>query len=97
MKRDTTAMRAFALDACQVCGNEAHHRHHIVPRSVTQCDDPENLIGLCWRCHASVHAKTIDLGIYLTRSQAAKAVLLMGTLHAAHTLLYPSESRRRVA
>jgi len=95
MKRDQAKMRAVPLGACQYCGiAEARHRHHIVPRSITQCDDPENLIALCPTCHSNVHAKSIDLGICLTASQGAKAVLLCGTLYRAFMLLYPSEKRR---
>lgn len=83
---------------CQICGDTTGlHRHHIVPRSLAQCDDPENLAVLCDAHHRLVHSKDLDLGIYLTASQAAKSVLLLGTLHRAHTLLYPSESPRRVA
>ena len=90
--RDQTAMRRLVLSQCQVCGGRAAHRHHIVPRSITQCDDYENLIGLCEDCHRRVHAKTIDLGLYLTPTQSAKAVVLLGTLYRAFHFLYPSES-----
>ena len=95
--RDRSKMAQVPLGVCQVCQlNQAQHRHHIVNRSITQCDDPENLIALCDPCHRAVHAKTIDLGISLTRSQAAKAVLLMGTLSRAYDFLYPSSSPKRI-
>ena len=90
-------MRPAFIEDCQVCGAQAQHFHHIVNRSITRCDDPENLAALCSSCHRAVHAKTIDLGIYLTRSQAAKAVLLMGTLSRAYEFLYPSASPKRLA
>ena len=92
--RDHRKMAELTLVQCQVCkGRDGLSRHHVVPRSLAQCDDPEALAVLCGACHRQVHAKVIDLGIYLTRAQAAKAVLLLGTLHRAHKLLYPSEYR----
>ena len=85
------------LGICQYCGfTQAQHRHHIVPRSITQCDDPDNLAELCLQCHADVHAKKVDLGVCLRPEQAAKAVLLMGTLSRAYEFLYPSASTKRV-
>lgn len=97
MKRNTYAMSKVPLRECAYCDRTfGLARHHIVPRSITQCDDPENLIVLCSSCHDAVHAKEIDLGKVLTRSQAAKAVLLLGTLSRAYEFLYPSESPKRI-
>lgn len=51
---------------CEVCGEYAekgHHRHHIRHRvgnhKEIDLDIKENLICLCWECHAKVHNGTI--------------------------------------
>lgn len=96
--RNVHEMHKIALVDCQVCGSRQDlHRHHIVPRSRTQNDDPENLIVLCEAHHKAAHNHTIDLGLYVTAAQGAKAVLLTGTVYAAYRLLYPSEHVERRA
>ena len=99
MKRDTYAMSKVPKIRCQVldCHGSDLHRHHIVNRSISQCDDPENIVVLCGEHHRQVHKHELDLGPILTPSQSAKAVLLMGTVHRAHQWLYPSANPRRVA
>ena len=95
MKRDQAEMAKVQKVQCAVldCRGSALHRHHIVPRSLAQCDDALNLIVLCDEHHRRVHARTFDLGILLSPGQGAKAVYLLGTVHKAHKLLYPSEYR----
>ena len=94
MKRDHRKMAEVTLIACQVCGSrQGLSRHHIVPRGMAQCDDPENLVVLCDTDHRRVHRHELDLGTYLTPAQGAKAVLLLRTVWAAWRLLYPSEQR----
>ena len=97
MKRDQVAMRRVSLDACQICGGHAEHRHHIVNRSLTQNDDADNLMPLCNRCHNEVHRHSVDIGVYLTPEQGAKAVLLLKTVSRAYGHLYPSANPRRIA
>jgi 5-methylcytosine-specific restriction endonuclease McrA len=100
MKRNMTAAYrklAIELGQCRICGRNEVHAHHIVARSIVQCDEPENIVGLCGGCHRAVHDHALDLGPHLTRSEAAKAVLLMGTLSRAYEYLYPSESWKRAA
>lgn len=44
---------------CRVCGiGGILHLHHIVPRSLSGAgrDDPDNLMGLCYACHAGFHS-----------------------------------------
>jgi hypothetical protein len=51
---------------CRCCEREGNpyattaigriHRHHIVYRSAGGEDIPENVISLCWLCHAAEHA-----------------------------------------
>lgn len=95
--RDHAAMAKVPLVSCQVCHSTwGLSRHHVVNRSLAQDDSPENLVVLCSDCHRGVHDKSIDLGQYLTRAQAAKAVLLLGTLSRAYFFLYPSESPKRI-
>lgn len=98
--RSQTQMAKVAKVICQVPYCETRtglHRHHIVNRALAQCDDPENLIVLCDEHHRAVHRKEVDIGIYLTPAQGAKAVLLLGTVYRACQFLYPSESRKRAA
>ena len=46
---------------CQVCGNHGGelHVHHIKPRSEGGTDRPENLVTLCPKCHAALHAEKL--------------------------------------
>jgi hypothetical protein len=75
---------------CRICGTvQGLDPHHIVPRSLTQCDDQDNLCVLCRGCHDSVHRKDTELGSYLSVEEQAKAVMLTGSLTLACKLLYP--------
>lgn len=40
---------------CALCDGPVEHVHHIVPRSRSGSDRPENLVGLCSHCHEQVH------------------------------------------
>ena len=41
---------------CALCGDPRRLQiHHAVHRSAGGSDFPENLITLCWRCHAAAH------------------------------------------
>ncbi len=93
------AHRKLAVESglCRICGRADAQPHHIVPRSLVQCDDPENIVGLCGLCHRDVHERVVDLGAHLTRAEGAKAVLLMGTLSRAYEYLYPSANPRIAA
>lgn len=42
---------------CAVCGAVAVNLHHVIYRSHSGCDDPENLIPLCFNCHSGHHDK----------------------------------------
>lgn len=99
-KRDTAAMKRVLLadPHCRLCRtNHELDVHHIVPRRVTQCDEPENLVVLCRRCHQDVHDKRCDLMPALKPYEQAKAVLLTGSIESARTLLCPSAYRTPVA
>lgn len=58
---------ARALWRCEariedVCLGEAHHAHHVLPRSRGGADTTENLIASCHACHAWIHAHPIFAG-----------------------------------
>lgn len=52
------AVRARDKHTCQLCGESSGkvHVHHILPRSQGGTDMPENLVTLCPKCHAALHA-----------------------------------------
>lgn len=46
---------------CATCScQHALQIHHVVPRSAGGSDFPENLITLCWKCHAVAHGMRFD-------------------------------------
>ena len=49
-------------DNCFECGNNAHHLHHVVPKS----KGGTVMIPLCVPCHSKVHGKEMQIP-YLTR------------------------------
>lgn len=61
-RMDVARPVVFARDLwrCQariigVCIGEAHHAHHVLPRSRGGPDTLENLVSLCGPCHVWVH------------------------------------------
>lgn len=47
---------------CQLCGSHRDlHVHHVRYRSRGGGDGLENLLTLCHRCHAWIHAREIDV------------------------------------
>ena len=40
---------------CPMCGAPIEHYHHIIPRSRGGSDLPENILGVCMKCHARIH------------------------------------------
>jgi hypothetical protein len=52
---------------CQICFNEAHHKHHIVSKSKGGSNKPHNITYLCASHHHEVHSgKIIIEGNFLT-------------------------------
>lgn len=47
-------------DRCEArlrgCGGGAEHVHHVLRRSQGGGNEPENLLGVCFRCHEWIHA-----------------------------------------
>ena len=52
---------------CAVCGDPRSLQiHHAVHRSRGGSNDPQNLITLCWRCHALAHGTRLpDMPDYM--------------------------------
>ena len=46
---------------CLCCNSPIEHHHHIVPRSKGGSDTPENIVGLCNKCHEQVHKGALSL------------------------------------
>lgn len=46
---------------CALCGKPIEHHHHIVPRSHGGSNRPENIVGLCNKCHDGVHTGNLSL------------------------------------
>ena len=49
---------------CQVCGiycGQSIHLHHKVYRSQGGPTTVENLLSVCQKCHAGIHARTVSL------------------------------------
>jgi hypothetical protein len=42
---------------CVNCGDEAQHKHHVVPRSLGGLDVESNLVWLCLECHGKIHGR----------------------------------------
>ena len=48
---------------CPVCGKQIDHYHHAIPRSQGGSDGPENIVGLCEKCHAKIHRDELDIDL----------------------------------
>lgn len=60
---------------CALCdSSDGIQIHHAVPRGEGGSDFPENLITLCWRCHALAHGTDV-LGGDLTPGDVEQAVV----------------------
>ena len=46
---------------CYVCGKGIEHYHHVKPRHEGGSNRPENIVGLCEKCHAKVHKGEVKL------------------------------------
>ena len=66
-KSDAAVYRAVhARDGyvCQVCGiycGRSIHLHHKIYRSLGGPTTVENLLSVCQKCHAAIHAKRIEV------------------------------------
>ena len=59
--KDPEAIEAARKSYCQVCYTRfGLHVHHIKTRGAGGGDIPENLICLCWKCHAKAHSGEIN-------------------------------------
>ena len=71
----------YFLNKCEICGEKAVDTHHIKPQKdadINGCighhhkDDIGNLIGLCKKCHNSIHKGQITLDGYVFTSRGKK-------------------------
>lgn len=60
---DLEVVRQARKNFCQLCGNTSGplHVHHIKSRGAGGDDVPENLVTLCFSCHAEVHNGNLRL------------------------------------
>jgi len=59
--RDTLVQRDRRCRVCQCLLSEDAHAHHLRFRSQGGHDTMQNLVLLCPRCHAAIHARDLDL------------------------------------
>ena len=59
---------------CALCDStDGIQIHHVIPRGEGGSDFPENLITLCWRCHALAHGKKVLDGVDLEKEDVEQA------------------------
>lgn len=59
---------------CALCdSSDGIQIHHVIPRGEGGSDFPENLITLCWRCHALAHGKKVLDAVDLTPEDVEQA------------------------
>ena len=87
--------RAHALDrdnyTCQCCGKK-HTRlevHHIIFRSQGGSDELDNLITLCEKCHADIHAVKIVLNLKGKRKRNLRHATQMSIIRNQLLKIYP--------
>jgi thymidylate synthase (FAD) len=60
------AKKCYARDnyKCKTCGSIGKnlHAHHVIPWSISQNDNLDNLITLCAECHRRLHSSEIKRG-----------------------------------
>lgn len=73
---NTTRKEVYRRDGyrCALCDStDGIQIHHVIPRGWGGSDFPENLITLCWRCHALVHGKKVLDAVDLTPDNVDQA------------------------
>lgn len=48
-------LAAVYRNVCIVCYQPANHPHHVIPKSAGGSDRFDNIVPLCYRCHADIH------------------------------------------
>ena len=88
-RRDWTEARA-KVDAeyqCRVCGYRGSlEAAHVVPRSLGGGQKADSVVPLCRRCHTDFDGLRLDLIPYLTKSEQAEAVRVLGIERARRRL-----------
>ena len=69
-------LRVYKRDhyRCVLCdGTDGLQIHHAIPRGEGGTSAPQNLVSLCWRCHAFIHSgKRWSIGDDWTSADAAQ-------------------------
>jgi hypothetical protein len=62
---------------CALCDDTRNLQiHHAIPRAAGGSDFQENLITLCWRCHAAAHGTRVpELPEYCTEEYMEQAIV----------------------
>lgn len=61
---------------CALCGdNRGLQIHHVVPRGQGGSNAEQNLVCLCWRCHALIHGHDFYEDAYVTPEEAKQEVI----------------------
>lgn len=82
---NTTRRKVYQRDGwrCALCDStDGIQIHHVEPRSVGGSDFPENLITLCWRCHAEAHGTRVYEGQWSPEDIYLACVEYMADLYA---------------
>jgi len=75
-------VRARQNDKCEICGAPIEHIHHIQARSENGSNLPENLVGLCSKCHEAVHVGKKEINIKgFAKKYASTSVLNQALPH----------------
>ena len=68
---------------CLMCKNKIKHDHHIVPQYEGGSDHPDNIAGLCKKCHAKAHTdKTFVVEIKVKKEGSKKSHDSTGILNS---------------
>ena len=75
---------------CALCDStDGIQIHHVIPRGEGGSDFPENLITLCWRCHALAHGKKVLDAVDLEKEDVEQACVEYVSDYYAEEGWYP--------
>lgn len=89
---NTTRKEVYRRDGfrCALCDStDGIQIHHVIPRGEGGSDFPENLITLCWRCHALAHGHKVLEAVDMTRDDIEQACVEYVADHYAEEGWYP--------
>lgn len=89
---NTTRKEVYRRDGfrCALCDStDGIQVHHVIPRGEGGSDFPENLITLCWRCHALAHGHKVIDSVDMTKDDVSQACVEYVADHYAEEGWYP--------